>query len=110
MVVRGAAVVCAHGTPVLHFITLYLHRAHTGVRGGQHRARILDRGSEGSQARHQVTAKGGGRSLVICTFTFFVIMCLQSCMTSYEKISTSDSVRGYPASRHTVSYVRLVWF
>ena len=68
---QGAAVVCAHGLSLLHVIAFRLRRAHTSVRGGQHRARILDRGSEGSQARYQITAKGGGRSLVICTFTFF---------------------------------------
>jgi hypothetical protein len=72
------------------FIALYLRRAHTSVRGDSIVRAFLIEEAKGSQARHQITAKGGGRSLVICTFAF-VIMCLQSCMTRYEKISTSDS-------------------
>ena len=70
MVGQGAAVVYAHGMSLLRVTAFRLRRAYTSVCGGQHRARILDRGSEGSQACHQITAKGGERSLVICTLTF----------------------------------------
>jgi len=111
MVVHGAAAVCAHGTPFfLPFIsTVEVNPAHAGVCDGQHRSRILDRGSKGGQARHQITAEGG-RSLVICSFTSYVIMCLQSCMTRYEKISTMDPcITSYEAFSFLPVVSRLQW-